>query len=84
MSPLGSLTDHYFSRGYSSGIHISFGRPKFAGNEELINVGDRDFCIRALKEGFATITLEQREHSECGISDRDDRMCFKSAMTALL
>ena len=70
-------------QGHSTGMHISFGRPKYSGDEETINGGDRDFCVRALKEGFAAIALEQREFGECGITD-GDRMCFQSAMTALL
>ena len=70
-------------QGHSSGMHISFGRPKYPGDEESINGGDRDFCVRALKEGFAAIALEQREFGECGIKD-GDRMCFQSAMTSLL
>lgn len=70
-------------QGHSTGMHISFGRPKFPGDEETINGGDRDFCVRALKEGFAAIALEQRELGECGIKDGGN-MCFQSAMTSLI
>jgi len=71
-------------QGHSTGMHISFGRPKFLGDEETISGGDRDFCVRALKEGFAAIALEQREFGECGIRDTNDRMCLQSSMRALL
>ena len=70
-------------QGHSSGMHISFGRPKFPGDEQDLKDGDRDFCVRALKEGFAAIALEQREFGECGIRD-GARMCFQASMSALL
>ncbi len=69
-------------QGHSSGMHISFGRPKYQGDEESIRGGDRDFCVRAVKEGFAAIAIEQRNFGECG--NRNAPMCIESAMTALL
>lgn len=69
-------------QGHTTGMHISFGRPKNLGDEQDIQGGDRDFCLRALKEGYATIALEQRDFGECGI--HDGRMCFQTAMTSLL
>lgn len=71
-------------QGHSTGMHISFGRPKFPGDENLINGGDRDFCVRALKEGFAAIALEQRALGESSIRDIGDRMCIQSSMTSLM
>ncbi len=70
-------------QGHSTGMHISMGRPKYKGDEETINGGDRDFCVRALKEGFAAIAMEQRSFGECGGNEKGPR-CFESAMTALL
>lgn len=70
-------------QGHSTGMHISLGRPKFKGDEEDIKGGDRDFCCRALKEGFAAIALEQRSFGECGGTEKGPQ-CFESAMTALL
>ncbi len=70
-------------QGHSKGMHISMGRPKYAGDQESINGGDRDFCVRALKEGFAAIAMEQRSFGECGGDEKGPR-CFESAMTALL
>ena len=53
-------------QGHSSGMHISLGRPKYPGDEDDIKGGDRDFCIRAVKEGYAAIAMEQRNFGECG------------------
>ena len=70
-------------QGHSKGMHISLGRPKFEGDEKSISEGDRDFCVRAIKEGFAAISLEQRNFGECG-GDENGPRCYESAMTSLL
>ena len=70
-------------QGHSKGMHISLGKPKYEGDEKSINGGDRDFCVRAVKEGYAAIALEQRNFGECG-GDETGPKCFESAMTALL
>jgi len=70
-------------QGHSRGMHISLGRPKFPGDEEDIFGGDRDFCVRAVKEGFAAIALEQRNFGERGGNEKGPR-CLESTMTALL
>lgn len=70
-------------QGHSRGMHISLARPKYEGDEETINGGDRDFCIRAVREGYAAIALEQRNFGECGGNEKGPR-CFESSMTALL
>ncbi len=53
-------------QGHSTGMHISLGRAKYEGDEQTIKGGDRDFCIRAIKEGYAAVALEQRNFGECG------------------
>lgn len=70
-------------QGHSKGMHISLGRPKYEGDEESIKSGDRDFCVRAVKEGFAAVVCEQRNFGECGGNERGPR-CYESSMTALL
>ncbi|MBO5261579.1 MAG: acetylxylan esterase [Clostridia bacterium] len=70
-------------QGHSTGMHISLGKPKFPGDEKSISEGDRDFCVRAVKEGFAAISLEQRNFGECG-GDENGPRCYESTMTALL
>lgn len=69
-------------QGHTTGMHISFARPKYKGDEQDIAGGDRDFCIRALKEGFAAIALEQRAMGESG--EKDGRMCLQESLAALL
>lgn len=70
-------------QGHSKGMHISLGRPKYKGDKETISGGDRDFCVRAVKEGFAAIALEQRNFGECG-GDENGTHCLESTLTALL
>ena len=70
-------------QGHSTGMHISLGRPKFEGDEDTIRGGDRDFCVRAVKEGFAAIALEQRNFGECG-GDENGPRCLYSSMVALM
>ncbi len=70
-------------QGHSKGMHISMARPKYNEDVEDIRSGDRDFCVRALKEGFAAIAMEQRNFGECG-GDEKGPHCFESSMTALL
>ena len=70
-------------QGHSTGMHISLGNPKYEGDENTIQGGDRDFCVRAVKEGFAAIALEQRNFGECG-GDETGPKCFESSMTALI
>jgi len=55
-------------QGHSTGMHISLGRKKYEGDEKSIADGDRDFAIRAVREGFAALVLEQRCFGE-----REDR-----------
>ena len=70
-------------QGHSTGMHISLGRTKFNGDKETICGGDRDFCVRAVKEGFAAIALEQRNFGECGGTPKGPN-CFESALTNML
>ena len=69
-------------QGHSTGMHISLGRVKFEGDGNLIQGGDRDFCIRALREGFAAVALEQRSLGES--RNADSWGCQNSSMTNLI
>ena len=69
-------------QGHSKGMHISLGRPKFEGDEKTIKGGDRDFAIRAVKEGCAAIALEQRYMGEAG-GDETGPKCDKSLWALL-
>mgnify|MGYP003295189338 CR=1 FL=1 len=53
-------------QGHASGMHISMGKPIYEGDEETISGGDRDFCVRAVKEGYVAVAVEQRNFGECG------------------
>ncbi|MCL2157965.1 MAG: alpha/beta hydrolase family protein [Oscillospiraceae bacterium] len=68
-------------QGHSKGMHKSLGRIKYPG--ETID-GDRDFAVRALKEGYCALAIEQRCFGECGGLENGDPNCFKSSMAALL
>ena len=70
-------------QGHSKGAHISLGLPKYPGDEETIAGGDRDFCIRAVAEGFAALAIEQRAFGVCG-GTQHGPACERPAMTALL
>lgn len=66
-------------QGHSPGMHISLNRPKNEQEKNYILTDDGDYAIRAVKEGFATVTLEQRNFGEMG-----GTYCMPEAMTNLL
>lgn len=69
-------------QGHTTGMHISLGVAKYAEDPEMI-AGERDFCLRAVKEGFAAVAMEQRNFGECG-GDENGPQCLESSMIALL
>lgn len=74
-------------QGHSSGMHISLGRPKFEGDEELISGGDRDFALQIVREGYAALALEQRGFGERRCNENVHKgytTCEHSAMVASL
>ena len=74
-------------QGHSSGMHISLGRPKFEGDEELISSGDRDFALQIVREGYAALALEQRGFGERKCDERVPKgytTCEHPAMVASL
>ena len=69
-------------QGHNRGMHVSMGRTKWPGEEIK---GDRDFAIRALKEGHCALVLEQRAFGECGGSPEDGLpKCHETSMAAML
>ena len=70
-------------QGHSTGMHISLGRTKYPGDESSIAEGDRDFAIRAVKEGCVAVTIEQRYMGEQGGSERGTG-CYSAANAAVL
>ncbi len=71
-------------QGHSNGFHISLGKPIFPGDEEDINDGDRDFCVRAIKEGYATLAVEQRNFGECSGMEEAGTNCYQSTFRAIM
>ena len=70
-------------QGHSTGSHISLGVAKYPGDEDVIKGGDRDFAVRAVKEGFAALAIDQRAFGLCGGTEHGPA-CQRPAMTALL
>ena len=70
-------------QGHSKGMHISLGRPIYPGDEETCHGGDRDFAVRAVKEGLCAIAMEQRCFGESGGTPNGPD-CRQSAMRAIL
>ncbi len=75
-------------QGHTTGMHISLGRARFAGDAQDI-AGNRDFAIQAVRQGYAALAIEQR----CFGERKDqrpaavvhfERGCRHAAMTALL
>ena len=64
-------------------MHISLGQPIYPGDEKDISGGDRDFCVRAVKEGYCAIAVEQRCFGECGGTEKGPN-CLESSLNALL
>ena len=70
-------------QGHSTGMHISLGRARNSDEKLEMFKEDGDFAVRAVKEGFAALAVEQRHFGECG-SDNGNPNCYKGAMSALL
>ena len=70
-------------QGHSKGMHISLGKPIYDGDVESISGGDRDFVVRANKEGYAAIAIEQRNFGECGGTPKGPD-CHVSSMSAII
>lgn len=67
-------------QGHSPGMHISLGRTKPEDDPMPPGEGDRDFSVRAVREGFAAVALEQRNFGEL----QGEGRCLYSSLTALL
>ena len=70
-------------QGHSTGMHISLARAKYEGDEKTIG-GDRDFCISAVREGYAAVALEQRAFGERKDVAHSGVGCNHATMAALL
>ena len=61
-------------QGHSTGKHISIGKAKFENDAKSI-AGGRDFAVRAVKEGFCAIALEQRYMGTAGQNEQGSPAC---------
>lgn len=71
-------------QGHSTGMHISLGRVKHPRDVDSISMGDRDFCVRAIREGFAAIAMEQRDFGELGGDPEGNTRCPRESGIATL
>lgn len=56
-------------QGHSTGMHVSLARAPYPSKAPIKVEGDRDFCIQAVKRGYATIAMEQRGFGEMNACD---------------
>ena len=70
-------------QGHSTGMHISLGMPKFERDPVSI-AGGRDFAVRAVKEGYCAIAMEQRYMGVCGQEETGGPACAKGAARATI
>lgn len=81
---VGKLPTIVCLQGHSTGFHISLGKPIFERDIKSIQGGDRDFCVRAIKEGFACVAVEMRNFGECGGLETGGPDCHVSSMNAII
>ena len=72
-------------QGHSTGKHISLGISKFENDAKSI-AGGRDFAVRAVKEGYCAIVMDQRYMGTAGQNENGAPACcsFNFALSALL
>ena len=76
-------------QGHMPGMHLSLGRAKYDGDEDLIKAGDKDYALQAVRHGYAALVMEQRcfgERKDCRPEDvaTFGRGCHHASMAALL
>lgn len=73
-------------QGHLPGMHIAMGRAADIEEETIIEEFRADFCLQAVKEGFAAVAMEQRNFGECDgrSGEEGEPVCYSQSMTALL
>lgn len=73
-------------QGHVNGMHLSLGHARSPEDEAQIEEYRIDFCLQAVKEGMACVTMEQRNFGECDgrSGEIDEPVCYSQSMTALL
>jgi len=71
--------------GHSSGMHNSFREVEYERDEVANGANpDRNYAIRALEEGYATLSPEMRCMGECGAKENGQPDCYVSSMNNIL
>jgi len=70
-------------QGHSEGMHVSLAREPYPSKEPMAVEGDRDFCIQAVKRGYAAVALEQRGFGELSVTE-NFRSCHELYMQLVL
>lgn len=70
-------------QGHSTGMHVSLAREPHPSKEAMAVEGDRDFCIQAVKRGYAAVALEQRGFGELSVTE-NFRSCHELYMQLVL
>lgn len=70
-------------QGHAKGMHISLGRPKYPGDEETINGGDRNFAQQIIARGQAALAIDQRGFGERG-GTPEGPACVQPSVQALM
>lgn len=71
-------------QGHTKGAHISLGKIKYPGDENNINCRDGDYAIRAVREGFAALAIEQRGFGLCGGTTTYYTACLENRFTGFM
>lgn len=71
-------------QGHSPGMHISLGRKPYPSREPIMVEGDRDFCLQAVKRGYAALALEQRGFGELSYKENGENCCHDLVCQAML
>lgn len=70
-------------QGHSLGMHVSFNRTHFPGEEVGSSEVRGDFALQAVKNGYCALAVEQRNFGQRGGTPQGPD-CYKSSMAALL
>jgi len=68
-------------QGHTAGMHHSLGRTKAEGETIVV---DDDFALKAMREGYCALVIEQRNFGECASDRTGGTWCHNSSMAAML
>ena len=71
-------------QGHSAGMHISMARNPYPDKTPLPVEGDRDFCMQAVKRGYAAVAMEQRGFGELKFKPDANNSCHELAWQSVL